>query len=280
MTQPEDQLNLQAARAYLTRLLPNLAPFSAEEVQSLTLKAGLWSLFVQTRPPQHDLTGQLLSHLRLVRGAESDLDRLEAQHLRRPTKTETMTPPRLLSDQQSQDALQRLRQQAQQLGVPWLTRHPIEKDKTQVSYRVTGAFIRQLGGAWKKAAPKGGTRNALQVTLALAYLSLPDFRRRVRALQDARYTINIHEPSAADFEPVAALLESCGLPSRGAPTLRDDVVQLSYRTTLAMNDALNSSLPSEARTLAYLHIDLVALYLVAPEVRALIDRLIEARAEK
>lgn len=93
MTPSEDQLNLQAARLYLTRLLPHLAPFTPTEVQGLTLKAGLWSLYRQTQPAEPTLTDHLQAHARLVRGQGSDLDRLEAQHLRQSDRR--ATPPLL-----------------------------------------------------------------------------------------------------------------------------------------------------------------------------------------
>ena len=111
----------------------------------------------------------------------------------------------------------------------------------------------------------------LQATLALAYLSLPEFRARVRRVQDVRYARTPVTSVSEEARNVAALLTRCRLPARGAPALRNEVVQLSYRTTLAANDQLRRSLPAAERTLAYLHIDLLALYLTAPDIRAMID---------
>ncbi|GGO19033.1 hypothetical protein [Deinococcus humi] len=283
MTQSEDQLNLHAARLYLTRLLPHLAPFTQRELQGLTLKAGLWSLYQQSQPGEPTLTDHLHSHARLLRGHGSELDRLEAQHLRqsnerpgpwlRPSGEDVSRLP-------SNSGLEKMQQLAHGLGLPWFTRQPITRAKTQVSYRVTRSFERALHDAWKEEAPRGASRSVLQGTLALAYLSLPEFRARVRQVQDVRYARTPVTSVSQEARNVAALLTRCGLPARGAPALRNEVVQLSYRTTLAANDQLRRSLPAAERTLAYLHIDLLALYLTAPDIRAMIDSVIEDRAQK
>ncbi|WP_019587763.1 hypothetical protein [Deinococcus apachensis] len=285
MTHREDQLNLHAARSYLTRLLPHLAPFTGQELQSLTLKAGLWSLYQHTRPPEADLTAHLQSHARLLRGQEGPLDHLEAQHLRQQAAGGPNVVPSRLESQEEAGAdnaprLEKMRQQAQRLGLPWFTRRAISHAKTQVSYRVTQPFEQALEEAWKVQVPRGGSRNALQATLALAYLSLPEFQRRVRRLQDVRYARQGTGVISEEAQRVAALLTRCRLPARGAPTLRNEVVQLSYRTTTLANNVLRRSLPAGERTLAYLHIDLLALYLIAPDVRAFIDLVIEERGQE
>lgn len=283
MTPSDDQLNLQAARLYLTRLLPHLAPFTPTEVQGLTLKAGLWSLYRQTQPAEPTLTDHLQAHARLVRGQGSDLDRLEAQHLRQAEQP--ATPPLLpveanLRASASSPSLERMRHLARRLDLPWFTRQPLTQAKTQVTYRVTRSFERALHDAWKENAPSGASRSDLQSTLALAYLSLPEFRQRVRQVQDIRYARTPVASAPEEASNVAALLIRCHLPARGAPTLRNEVVQLSYRTTLTANDQVRRSLPSAERTRAYLHIDLLALYLTAPDIRALIDEALEDRAQK
>ncbi|WP_307469812.1 hypothetical protein, partial [Deinococcus enclensis] len=51
----------------------------------------------------------------------------------------------------------------------------------------------------------------------------------------------------------------------------------SYRTTLSANGALRRSLADESRTMAYLHVDLLTLYLTAPDLRAFIDHVLEVR---
>lgn len=283
MTQPEDQLNLHAARLYLTRLLPHVAPFTQRELQGLTLKAGLWSLYHQTQPVEPTLTDHLQAHARLLRGQGSELDRLEAQHLRQAGRR--ATPPLIpigeeVSRLPSNPSLEKMQQLAHRMDLPWFTRQPITRAKTQVSYRVTRAFERALHDAWKENAPRGASRSVLQATLALAYLSLPEFRQRVRQLQDVRYARTPGTTVSEEARNVAALLTRCRLPTRGAPALRNEVVQLSYRTTLTANDQLRRSLPAAERTLAYLHIDLLALYLTTPDIRTLIDEAIEDRAQK
>lgn len=283
MTQSEDQLNLHAARLYLTRLLPHLAPFTGDELRSLTLRAGLWALYQHTQPVEPGLSPHLVAHARLMREQGSDLDLLEAQHLRqsdersgpwlRPSEEEVSRPP-------SNSGLEKMQQLAHGLGLPWFTRQPITRAKTQVSYRVTRSFERALHHAWKEEAPRGASRSVLQATLALAYLSLPEFRARVRQVQDVRYARTPVTSVSQEARNVAALLTRCRLPARGAPALRNEVVQLSYRTTLAANALLRRSLPSAERTLAYLHIDLLALYLTAPDIRTMIDTAIKDRAQK
>ncbi|GGL94486.1 hypothetical protein GCM10010840_35630 [Deinococcus aerolatus] len=283
MTQSEDQLNLHAARLYLTRLLPHLAPFTQRELQGLTLKAGLWSLYRQTQPAEPRLTDHLQAHARLLRGYGSELDRLEAQHLRQADRR--ATPPLLPSGEDVSSlppnlGLEEMQRLAHRLDLPWFTRQPITRAKTQVSYRVTRSFERALQDAWKEGAPRGASRSVLQATLALAYLSLPEFRARVRQVQDIRYAPTPVTTVSEEARNVATLLTRCRLPAHGAPALRNEVVQLSYRTTLAANALLRRSLPSAERTLAYLHIDLLALYLTAPDIRTMIDMAIEDRAQK
>ncbi len=281
MTQSEDQLNLHAARLYLTRLLPHLAPFTQRELHGLTLKAGLWSLYRQTQPSEPALTDHLQAHARLLRGQGSELDRLEAQHLRQAGQG-----PRLPAAEQESDrapsspALEQMQRLAQKLHLPWFTRQPITQAKTQVSYRVSRSFERALQDAWKDHAPIGSSRSVLQATLVLAYLGLPEFRQRVRQVQDIRYARIPVTVISEDARNVATLLTRHRLPARGAPALRNEVVQLSYRTTLTANDQLRRSLPAAERTLAYLHIDLLALYLTAPDVRVMIDEAIEHRTQK
>lgn len=283
MTHAEDQLNLHAARLYLTRLLPHQVPFTQQELQSLTLKAGLWSLHRQAQLAELTLTDQLQAHVRLLRGQGSDLDQRAAQQLRRGDQ---LSPPRLIPVQedaapQSFGAdLERMQQQAHRLRLPWFTRQRITQAKAQVSYRVTEALERALHDAWMPQAPRGGSRNDLQATLALAYLSLPKFKRRVQQLQDARYANTPLATPSEEARKIAALLARCHIPARGAPTLRNDVVQLSYRVTVTANALLKRSLPGEERTLAYLHIDLLALYLTAPDIRTFVDQVIEDRAQK
>lgn len=281
MTQSEDQLNLHAARLYLTRLLPHLAPFTQRELQGLTLKAGLWSLYRQTQPSEPALTDHLQAHARLLRGQGSELDRLEAQHLRQASQGPR--PPAAAQESNrapSSAALEQMQRLAQKLHLPWFTRQPITQAKTQVSYRVTRSFERALQDAWKEHSPQGASRSVLQATLVLAYLSLPEFRQRVRQVQDIRYARIPVTAISEDARNVATLLARCRLPARGAPVLRNEVVQLSYRTTLTANDQLRRSLPAAERTLAYLHIDLLALYLTAPDVRSLVDAAIEDRTQK
>ncbi len=212
----------------------------------------------------------------------NDLDLLEAQHLRpllpghRPEAAHCA--PEISADTDLHRRLDLLQQQARRLGLPWLTRHSITQFKTQVSYRVTRALEQALDEAWKDQAPRGGSRNALQTTLVLAYLALPDFQQRVRNVQDFRYGQTWPGAPSDETARVIALLTRCRLPARGAPTLRHWVVQLSHRTTVMANTVLRRSLGE--RTLAYLHIDLLALYLTAPDVRALIDHSVEIRAQE
>ena len=282
MTQSEDQLNLHAARLYLTRLLPHLAPFTGDELRSLTLKAGLWALYQHTHPVEPGLGTHLLAHARLLREQENDLAPLKAQHLRPPFPRHPLEVAHSASEIDASTDLNRrldqLRHQARRLGLPWFTRHSITQSRTQVSYRVTRAFEQALDEAWKEQAPRRGSRNALQTTLVLAYLALPDLRQRVRTFQDFRYGQTWSGAPSDEAARVIALLAHCHLPARGAPTLRHQVVQLSYRTTVMANTVLRRSL--RERTLAYLHIDLLALYLTAPDVRALIDHAVENRAQE
>lgn len=286
MTQPEDQLNLHAARLYLSRLLPDLGPLTRQEVQSLTLKAGLWTLHRQTQPAEPNLSDHLQAHARLLRGQGSEFDRLEAQHLRQghrlplplPFVAEPQVEPAHATA--DDDRIQKMRHQAQRLGVPWFSRQELTQAKVQVSYRVTRSFELALEDAWTARAPRGASRNALHVSLTLAYLCLPEFQQRVRQVQDVRYARMPSPVLPVDARKVAELLARCQIPARGAPTLRDELVQLSYRTTLMANKALRRTLPAQERTLAYLHIDLLALYLTAPDVGAFIDRVIEDRGQE
>lgn len=287
MTQPEDQFNLNAARLYLSRLLPHLGPLTRQELQSLTLKAGLWTLHRQVQSAAPTLSDHLQAHARLLRGQGSELDRLEAEYLRQgPRRTMPLFPSlagsaEAVSAEPSEDrSLTQMRLQAERLGVPWFTRQEVTHAKVQVSYRVTRTFEQTLDEAWATQAPRGGSRNALQVTLTLAYLSLPHVQRRVGQLQDVRYARTHAGGLTAEASRIGALLARCHIPAQGAPTLRDDLVQLSYRTTLVANKAMRRSLPGQERTLAYLHIDLLALYLCAPDFRVFIDGVIEERARE
>ncbi|GGR61607.1 hypothetical protein GCM10008959_24390 [Deinococcus seoulensis] len=289
----EDRRNLHAARAYLARLLPTFMPLSDAEVRSLALKAGMWSLHEETRPLERALRGHLQGHARLLRGTGSELDRLDAQQLRRPAVENnredifprSFSPAREAAEARPAapsiihgSAAAKMRALAERLYVPWLTRLPLPKARMQVSYRATRAFEGALDDAWKVRAPKGGSRNTLHTTLVLAYLAVPEVRIRVKAAQNTRYAKDGEGVESEDARRIRELLRRCGIPNDGAPTLRDGVTQLSYRTTVQANAALHRSLPDEERTLAYLHLDLLALYLTAPDVRAFIDRVLEERA--
>lgn len=263
----DERHTLHTARACLARLLPALSPFSDPEVRSLTLEAGVLALTAAARPQHLELTSQLQRHLDRMRQP----GRNQRQLLLPRSQQRDSDPPTVgLGREQYEPSLQRMQRFAHQVGLPWFTRQTPSKHRTQVSYRVTKAFERALDEAWRSHAPHGGTRNALQATLVLAYLSVPEVRQRVQAVQDLRYGQATPSPATdEDGERVAQVLRRCSIPARGAPTLRHQVVQLSYRTTLPANSALRRSLLNDERTMAYLHIDLLALYLTAPDIRTL-----------
>ncbi|WP_157882909.1 hypothetical protein [Deinococcus soli (ex Cha et al. 2016)] len=270
----DERHTLHTARACLARLLPALSPFSDPEVRSLTLEAGLLALTAAARPQHLELTSQLHRHLDRMRQP----GRNQRQLLPHSQQRDSDPPTVRLGREQFEPSLQRMQRFAHQVGLPWFTRQTPSKHRMQVSYRVTEAFERALDEAWRLHAPHGGTRNALQATLVLAYLSVPEVRQRVQAVQDLRYGQATPSPATdEDGERVAQVLRRCCIPVRGAPTLRHQVVQLSYRTTLPANTALRRSLAGEGRTMAYLHTDLLALYLTAPDLRALIDHVLEVR---
>lgn len=291
-TYDEDCRNLYAARTYLARLLPTSTPLSDAEVHSLTLRAGLWSLHEETRPPERRLREHLQGHARLLRGTNSELDRLDAEHLRYPAgetgargAIHPNARPQIVEESAPKlvhkAGAAKMHALAERLQLPWLTRLPLPAGRMQVSYRVTRAFEQTLEDAWREKRPNGGTRNALHTTLLLAYLAVPEIAARVRYVQDVRYSRYIkdrnHLPSQ-EARQIGAFLRHNGISQKGAPTLRDQVTQLSYRTTVQANNALQRTLRREERTMAYLHLDLLALYLVAPDVRAFIDHVVEERA--
>lgn len=270
----DERHTLHTARACLARLLPALSPFSDPEVRSLTLEAGLLALTAAARPQHLELTSQLHRHLDRMRQP----GRNQRQLLSHSQQRDSDPPTVRLGREQFEPSLQRMQRFAHQVGLPWFTRQTPSKHRMQVSYRVTEAFERALDEAWRLHAPHGGTRNALQATLVLAYLSVPEVRQRVQAVQDLRYGQATPSPATdEDGERVAQVLRRCSIAARGAPTLRHQVVQLSYRTTLPANGALRRSLVNDERTMAYLHIDLLALYLTAPDIRAFVDHALELR---
>ncbi|MDP9765984.1 hypothetical protein, partial [Deinococcus enclensis] len=225
---PDERRTLQAARACLTRLLPALSPFADQEVRSLTLEAGLLALTSAARPQELELPGQLQRHLDLMRGPGGN------QRPLTPPPGQQRTFPALPSGNFGRDlyepSLRHMQRYAHQVGLPWFTRQTPTKARMQVSYRVTAAFERALDEAWRVRAPRGGTRNALQATLVLAYLSVPEVRQRAQAVQDLRYgKVKPSQAIVEDGERVTQMLYRCGIPARGAPTLRHHVVQLSLR---------------------------------------------------
>ncbi|MFC4454742.1 hypothetical protein [Deinococcus sonorensis] len=253
---------LLAAEALLQRLFPSSTPFTRAEVQQLTLQAGVWALNAEVQRQGRNLPQQLTQQLGV---------------LRRPPPAPAVRPPS--SPPVPVELILTVRKRCEALGQPWRLNRPVRDHVTQTSYRIYPALLSRV----QALQPGDGSvrEYELQLTLALAYLALPEWRHRVDALLRLRYLHALTDAATQrnpDALAVAAVLADSGLPWRGRQPLRQTTKQVAMRVTTALADALKTAPPADLRcTIADLHTTLLALYVADDPLRAQMDMLLRAR---
>lgn len=247
---------LNEAQTLLTYLLPANEDLTRDEVHALALRAGVWALTAEVQA--RTLTKELAEKLGELR---RPIPLLPAPYL--PPLTQTQVTE--------------VEQRAKALGQPWTLGVTVRNSVTQTSYRVYPALIEKA----RRLFPSQPMLQAydLQITLALAYLALPELRHRVNGILQLRYAnTGQGEPLA---KAVAVVLRESGLPWSGRVTLRGPIKQVAMRVTTGLATALKEAPTMGLRcTVADLHTTLLALYIADEKVRAHMHQLVQARASQ
>jgi len=255
---------LLTAEVILQRLFPLKTHLKPEEIQLMTLQAGVWALQTEADPQQRELPRLLRHQLTFLRQV-----------------SEVPAPSTPVRPSLTEQDLSEVRTRFEALGQPWSIKRQLRDNVTQTSFRTYPEFMAKV-----QAAQGPGLHASdcdLQVTLSLAYLSLPELKSRVDALLRLRYQRAL---SAAELQQhpeaarVAATLQASDLPWRGRVTLRRAVRHVAMRVTTTMAAALKAAPPADLHcTVADLHTTLLALYLVDETLRHHVTTLLEARTQ-
>ena len=260
---------LRAARTLLLQLLPPNTRLTPHDTERLTLGAGLWALTDEVQAREQGLCGSLLQLLpqspspRPSRPAPPPPAAQAAPQA--PSLARWLTPSEIAE----------VRRRVGELRQPWSLDETARYGVTQTSYRVYQAL---LDRAQALQPPNLQTRTYdLQITLGMAYLSLPALRERVDGLLKLRYAAKGHDrPEAA---AVYAVLRQAKLPWAGRFTLREPNKQVAMRVTTLFAKALRVTPPAGLNcTIADLHTTLLALYIADPRVRDQMHQLLRDRA--
>ena len=254
---------LLTAEVLLHHLFPSKTHLSPEEIQLMTLNAGVWALQAEADAHRRELP-QLLSR--------------QLTSLRRlPGTAPGLLPPSGLPP----GDMTEIRKRFEALGQPWSLTRQVRDNVTQTSYRTYPAFLAKVQTV--QGPGERASNYDLHITLAFAYLALPRLRTRVNTLLRLRYNPSVSMAglkAPSDAALVAAALQDGGLPWRGRVTLRRSVRQIAMRVTTDVAAALKAAPPAELRcTIADLHTTLLALYLIDAELRAHVETLLLARAQ-
>ena len=254
---------LLTAEVLLHRLFPSRTQLSSDEIQLMTLNAGVWALQAEADAHRRELPQLLSRQLISLRKVPEVVPK--------PPAPATLPPGDMTE----------IRKRFEALGQPWSLKRQVRDNVTQTSYRTYPAFLAKVQTV--QGPGERASNYDLQITLAFAYLALPRLRTRVNTLLRLRYNPSVSMAglkAPSDAALVAAALQDGGLPWRGRVTLRRSVRQVAMRVTTDVAAALKDAPPAELRcTIADLHTTLLALYLIDAELRAHVQTLLLARAQ-
>ncbi|WP_155300663.1 hypothetical protein [Deinococcus kurensis] len=175
-------------------------------------------------------------------------------------------------------------------GVHWEPGVAIRDNLAQTTFRSTVA----LCDAVLKPLPSRTTVNDLYSTMAAMYLADRDFRDRVDVVLAARVVAHKHrdrhtlsaseEALLLDIDNPAIAstrdaLTAYGIPWEADTTLRTDVKQASYRTTLSFKNALDKVTPAGV-TSGDLHVTMSAMFVSDNATQLEVLNVLQARVEE